>query len=74
MVGRMYGRENVVGRNVQSEKSPSWKSPVGQVSVEEMSFGKVSAWDLFMSKCRLGNCTGTNLSVKLSQRNFYKEL
>ena len=51
---------NVVRRNVQSGKSPQGKCPVGQVSVEEPSFGEVPAWDLSKRKCQQGNCHDTN--------------
>ena len=46
MVGRMSGRGNAVGRNVQSWKSSSGKCPVRQVSVEELSFEEVSDGEL----------------------------
>ena len=39
-----------------------------------MSFGKVSVCNLCMGKCLLKNYPDTNLSVKLSQRNCFKEL
>ena len=60
MVRRMYDRGNVVGRNALSGKSPSGKCLAGQVSIEELSFGKTSAWDLSMKKCQSKNCTDTN--------------
>ena len=65
---------NVVVRNVQPEKFPSGKCPVRKVSVEELSFGEVSAWDVSMRKSQTENFPDTNLSVKHSLRNYYKEL
>ena len=60
--------------NVQSGKSPSGKCPVGKVSVEELPFGEVSVCYLSMRKCQSGNCPYTNLSIKRSQRNCFKDL
>ena len=76
---KTYGWENVRSGKcrreyVQSEKSPSWKCPIGEVSVEELSFAEVLVWDLSMGKCKLGNFPDTNLLVELSQGNCFKEL
>ena len=74
MVGRMRSRGNVVGRNAHSGKSPSEKCPVRKESIEKLSFGEVSVWHLCMGKCQSRNCLDTNLSIKLSQGNCFKEL
>ena len=49
MVGRISGRGHVAeGMYSQARKSPSGKFLVREVSVEELPFGEVSAWDLSM--------------------------
>ena len=63
---RAYGWENVqLGKcrrgDVLSSKCPLRKFPVAKVFVEELSFGEASGWI-------------TNLSVKYSQKNCFKEL
>ena len=76
---KTYDWENVRSGKHRREKclvrrSPSGKCPVGQLSVKELPYGKVSGWYLFMRKRQWENCTDANLSVKLSQRNCCKEL
>ena len=74
MVGRMFSRGNVVGGDVNSGKFSLGKCQIGKVSVEELSFGEVSVWDLSIGKYQPRKCPNTNLPLKLSQKNCFKEL
>ena len=76
---KVFGWENVQSGkcrkgDVRSGKFPLGKCRVGKVSVEELFFGEMSVWDLSIGKYQSMRCPNTNLSVKLSRKNCFKEL